>query len=101
MQAKTRTLIKLIDDALQVAEERLLRRETGVFDPAPLSGLEAVVASLKERKEMALKGTLKPLDGRNSVGLNRELLEWGEWGTPLFQAIQSVEEFYWNNFGQG
>lgn len=98
MDGKTKTLVKLIDDALQIAEDRLLRRESGVHDPAPLSGLEAVVASLKERREMARKGKLKPFGGGSSVGLNRELLEWGEWGTPLFKALQSIEEFYKNNF---
>ncbi len=76
MEAKTRTLINLIDDALKIAEDRLLRREAGVYDPAPLSGLEAVAASLRERRELVLKGTFKPPGGGNSVGLNRELLEW-------------------------
>ena len=98
MDAKIKKLVNLIDDALKIAEERLLRREAGVYDPAPLSGLEAVAAALRARREMALQGTLKPFDGHDSVGLNRELLEWGEWGTPLFEAIQSLEEFYRDNF---
>lgn len=98
MDSKTKTLIHLLDDALKIAEERLLRRDAGAYDPAPVSGLEMVIASLRARKEMALAGTLKPFAGHNSVGLNRELLEWGEWGTALFQAIQAVEEFYRDNF---
>jgi hypothetical protein len=98
MDSKTKTLVNLIDDALKIAEGRLLRLEGGVYDPAPLSGLEMIVAALRARRESALQGTLKPFEGHNSVGLNRELLEWGEWGTELFQAIQSVEEFYRDNF---
>lgn len=98
MDTKTRTLVNLIDDALKIAEERLLRREAGVYDAAPLSGLEAVVASLRARRGLALRGSLKPFDGHDSVGLNRELLEWGEWGTELFKAIESVEDFYRDNF---
>ncbi|HEV7842852.1 MAG TPA: hypothetical protein VGO69_04105 [Pyrinomonadaceae bacterium] len=98
MDSKTKTLVHLIDDALKIAEDRLLRREAGAYDSAPLSGLEVIVAALRERRESALNGTLKPFEGRNSVGLNRELLEWGEWGTALFQAIESVEEFYRDNF---
>jgi hypothetical protein len=98
MDSKTKTLIHLIDDALKIAEGRLLRRDAGSYDPAPVSGLEMIVAALRARREMALAGTLKPFEGHNSVGLNRELLEWGEWGTALFQAIQSVEEFYRDNF---
>ena len=98
MDSKTKTLVSLIDDALEIAEGRLLRRTSDASDAAPVSGLEAVVAALQERKEEALAGTLKPFDGHDSVGLNRELLEWGEWGTPLFNAIQSLEEFYRDNF---
>ena len=98
MDSKTKRLVNLIDDALKIAEGRLLRHDAGVYDLAPLSGLEAVVASLRERRASALKGTLKPFEGHNSVGLNRELLEWGEWGTQLFKAIESIEEFYRDNF---
>lgn len=95
---KLKTLVNLIDNAIKIAEDRLLRREAGEYDLAPVSGLEFVIAALQERKENALKGTLRPFEGHNSVGLNRELLEWGEWGTPLFNALQSVEEFYRDNF---
>lgn len=98
MDSKTKTLVQLIDEALKIAEDRLLRRESGAYDSAPLSGLELIVAALRARRESALNGTLKPFEGHNSVGLNRELLEWGEWGTALFQAIESVEEFYRDNF---
>ncbi len=98
MDSKTKTLVHLIDDALGIAEDRLLRHEAGVYDPAPLSGLEMVVAALQARRQSALSGTLKPFEGHNSVGLNRELLEWGEWGTRLFKAIEAIEEFYRDNF---
>jgi hypothetical protein len=98
MDSKTKTLVNLIDDALQIAEDRMLRREAGAYDLAPLSGLEMIVAALHQRREMALAGTLKPFEGHNSVGLNRELLEWGEWGTELFKAIESIEDFYSENF---
>ena len=95
---KVKTLVGLIDNAIKIAEDRLLRRKAGTGEMAPLSGLEAVVAALRARKEEALEGTLKPFEGRDSVGLNRELLEWGEWGTPLFEALQSIEEYYRDNF---
>lgn len=98
MDSKTKTLIRLIDDALKIAEDRLLRRKSGVYDPAPLSGLETVIIALQERREQALKGTLKGFEGHNSVGLNRELLGWGEWGTELFIALESLEAFYSENF---
>lgn len=98
MDSKTKTLIHLIDDALKIAEDRLLRLRGNVYDPAPLSGLEMIVAALHERKAQAMAGTLKPFEGHNSVGLYRELLGWGEWGTELFKAIESVEEFYSDNF---
>lgn len=98
MDTKTKTLVNLIDDALQIAEDRLLRHEGGVDDPAPVSGLEALVAALQHRRESALSGNLKPFGGHDSVGLNRELLEWGEWGTPLFKALESLEDFYRDNF---
>ena len=98
MDSKIKTLVNLIDDALQIAEDRLMRREAGAHDPAPLSGLEMIVAALRQRRETALAGTLKPFEGHNSVGLNRELLEWGEWGTELFKAIEYMEEFYSDNF---
>ena len=98
MDLKTRTLVNLIDDALKIADDRLMRRDGGEYDLAPLSGLDAVVASLSARKQMALSGTLKPFEGHNTVGLNRELLEWGEWGTELFNAIEAVEVFYRDNF---
>jgi hypothetical protein len=98
MDSKTKTLVNLIDDALKIAEDRLLRRQTGAYDLAPLSGLEMLVAALQERKQRALNETLRPFEGHNSVGLNQELLEWGEWGTELFKAIESIEEFYRDNF---
>ncbi len=95
---KVKTLVDLIDNAIKIAEDRLLRRKAGTDEMAPLSGLEAVVAALRARKEEALEGGLKPFEGRDSVGLNRELLEWGEWGTPLFEALQAIEEYYRDNF---
>lgn len=98
MDSKTKTLVNLIDDALKIAEDRLLRVRSQEYDAAPLSGLEMIIASLKERRAQALAGKLKPFEGRNSVGLNRELLGWGEWGTELFKAIESVEDFYSENF---
>lgn len=98
MDSKTKTLVKLINDALKIAEDRLLRIQSNAYDPAPLSGLETIVEALKERRAQAKSGTLKPVKGRGSVGLNRELLEWGEWGTELFKAIESVEDFYRDNF---
>ena len=98
MDTKTRTLVHLVDDALKIAEDRLLRRDAGAADPAPVSGLEALIDALQDRRESALSGTLKPFGGHDSVGLNRELLEWGEWGTPLFKSIESLEEFYRDNF---
>jgi hypothetical protein len=98
MDSKTKTLVNLIDDALKIAEDRLMRRQKGEYDLAPLSGLDMIVAALHERKARALAGTLIPFAGHNSVGLNRELLEWGEWGTELFKAIESIEEFYRDNF---
>ena len=98
MDAKTKTLVGLIDDALKIAEDRLLRRDASEYDAAPLSGLEAIVAALSEQKRKALSGKLQPFDGHNSVGLNRELLEWGEWGTELFQALESIQDFYRDNF---
>lgn len=98
MDSKTKTLVSLIDDALKIADDRLLRRQADAYDPAPISGLETIVATLRERKEQATKGTLKPFEGRNTVGLNRELLEWGEWGTELFKALEAMEDFYSDNF---
>lgn len=98
MDSKTKRLVNLIDDALKIAEDRLLRIQANAYDLAPLSGLEMIVAALRERRAQAISGTLKPLAGHNSVGLNRELLEWGEWGTQLFKAIESVEDFYRDNF---
>lgn len=98
MESKTKTLVNLIDDALKIAEDRLLRVQSNTYDPAPLSGLETIVEALRERRAQAKSGTLKPFEGRDSVGLNRELLEWGEWGTELFKAIESIEDFYRENF---
>ena len=96
---KVKTLVDLIDNAIKIAEDRLLRRSKASDEElAPLSGLEAVVAALQERREQALSGTLQPFEGRDSVGLNNELLSWGEWGTPLFEALQSIEEYYRDNF---
>lgn len=98
MDSKTKTFVNLIDDALKIAEERLLRRDPDAYDAAPVSGLESIVEELRNRRERALSGNLEPFEGESSVGLNRELLEWGEWGTELFKAIESLEEFYRDNF---
>lgn len=98
MDSKTKILVSLLDDALKIAEDRLLRREGGEHDPAPVSGLESIVANLQKRKESAIEGTLEPSHGFHTVGLNRELLDWGERSTPLFNALESLEEFYRDNF---
>lgn len=95
---KVKTFVGLIDNAIKIAEDRLLRRKPSADEMAPLSGLEAVVAALRARKEKALKGTLEPFEGHDSVGLNSDLLDWGEWGTPLFEALQSIEDYYRDNF---
>lgn len=95
MNEKTQGFVRLIDRASHVAKERLIRRESGYPDPAPAGALENISAALNHFRKTALADELEPSGGVVTLGILREVGDWGEpAGSDLLQAADDIETYY-------
>lgn len=95
MDEKTQGFVLLIDRALQVAKEKLTRRESGYSDPAPPGALENIVSVLNHYKKEALANKIAPSEGIVTTGILREVADWGETSdSELLQASRAIERYY-------
>jgi hypothetical protein len=86
--------VKFIDDAIQVGNQRLSNEP----DPVIANAVANVVKYLEGIKTEALNGTLTPSGGEVSLGLTREVIDWGESRDSRFLiAVGAVERYYREN----
>jgi hypothetical protein len=92
MENKTEELIKLIDQAVNIAEH--LRNESENSER-----LTNVISVLQSIKNNVLSGKLEPSGGNLTLGLAREVADWIEpLDSPLLKAVGEIEEYYQKYF---
>ncbi|GAB1544628.1 hypothetical protein NUACC21_73040 [Scytonema sp. NUACC21] len=92
METKTTQLLKLIEQALNIAEQ--IRSE--LSNPERLNN---VIGALQSIRSQTLAGQLEPSGGSATLGLAREVADWVEpLDSPLLKAVGAIEEYYQRNF---
>ena len=95
MNAKIEGFIKLIDNALQIAEEMLKTRQSEQSDFLLKERLSNVIGVLRRTKNNAINGNLTLSGGVLTLGLVREVADWIEpLNSPLLEAVSAIEQYY-------
>ncbi len=95
MNAKIEEFIKLIDNALQIAEEMLKTRQSDQSDFLLKERLSNVIRVLRRTKNNAINGNLTLSGGVLTLGLVREVADWIEpLNSPLLEAVRAMEQYY-------
>jgi hypothetical protein len=98
MDMKLQHFVKLIDNALQIAEGRMLDQQTGKLDVAPEGALDIAIKNLEEIKNNAICGTLPSFQVYGQLGLTRFVADWDEpLESSLLKAVGAVERYYKEN----
>ncbi len=88
MTNNTTEFIKLIDQALEIAEQT--STESGTKEH-----LNNAIAALKSIRTQTLAGNLEPSGGISTLGLARGVADWIEsLDSPLLAAVGAIEEHY-------
>lgn len=98
MDAKTQGLVSLIDQALDLAQERLNAKRPGDNDPSSEEGLAQIISALRYRREEALNTGFEVSDADISLGLARAALEYDVPGSALVRKIGDVERYFTKHF---
>jgi hypothetical protein len=89
--------VTLIDRAIEIAKERIKLRDQGLPDSAPPGALEYIIKGLSQYREEATSGKLSPSEGTVTLGVLREVGDWGESSdSALFRAARDLEDYYLN-----
>ncbi|AFY32990.1 hypothetical protein [Calothrix sp. PCC 7507] len=88
MKNNTTEFIKLIDQALEIAEHT--STEAGKQER-----LNKAIATLKSIRSQTLAGNLEPSGGISTLGLASGVADWIEpLDSPLLAAVGAIEEHY-------
>lgn len=92
MENKTEEFIKLLDKALEIAEQ-IRRDKQPKFKHS--ERLDNLIGALESIKNKTLIGKLEPSGGISTLGLSREVADWIEpLDSPLLKAVGTIEEYY-------
>ena len=95
METRVAALLELIDEALQVSEQRLLDESDAVM----IERVSNVVRVLQKTKDETLSGSLVPSGGVATLGFTREVLDWGEaLDSPLLKSVGKIDRYYRDHF---
>lgn len=94
---KTLGFVALLDRAIDILQERIRILKNGGTDVARLHDLEYLANGLSRYRTRALKGELPPSEGVVTIGVLREVGDWGEpLDSPLLKVAQEIEHYYLN-----
>ncbi|MEH1868217.1 MAG: hypothetical protein V7K69_24930 [Nostoc sp.] len=92
MQNNTEEFIKLLDKALQIAEQTRKDKQPEFKHSERLNNLISALESIKNK---TLIGKLEASGGISTLGLSREVADWIEpLDSPLLKAVGKIEEYY-------
>ncbi|MBH8555807.1 hypothetical protein I8751_26360 [Nostocaceae cyanobacterium CENA357] len=95
MKTKTEEFIKLLDQAIKIAEQ--IRTEQQIKQPefGHSERLNHLVNNLQSVRDKTLNGNLEPSAGVSTLGLAREVADWIEpLDSPLLKVVGAIEEYY-------
>jgi hypothetical protein len=87
MDTKRFDFIRLIDHALEIAEQ-IRRGNQG-------EQLNNLIGVLQAIKNQVVAGQLEPSQGISTLGLSREVADWiDSLDSPLLKAVGAIEQYY-------
>ncbi|SRR6266567_2093057 len=98
MDAKTRELVNLIDQAIAIAQERLRSKRAGRDDPSTEAGLEQIISGLRYRRAEAASTGYEVSGSYLTLGLARAALEYDVPDSELTRKIGDVEQYFIKHF---
>lgn len=94
MDPKIEELVRLIDRALELAEERLNGIRAGRDDPSTVQGMEWIISALRYRRKEALRTGYEVSETDLSLGLARAALEYDLSTSELITRIGDIEQYF-------
>jgi hypothetical protein len=100
MGQKIEGLVRLIDEAIEIAQERLKAKRAGYNDPSSVEGLEQIISGLQYRRNEAVNTGFETSDSYVTLGLARAALEYDVPDSELVRKIGEVERYFLQHFVQ-
>src|SRR2546421_10039252 len=98
MDEKIMSLVQLIDEAIELAQDRLKAKRAGRNDPASVEGLEQIISALQYRRNEATTNGYEVSDVDIGLGLARAALEYDVPDSELVRKIGDVERCFTQHF---
>lgn len=98
MDTKIEGLVGLIDQAIELARERLRAVRAGHDDASSVEGLEQIISGLQYRRDEAVETGFEVSETDASLGLVRAALEYDVSDSALVRKIGDVERYFTQNF---
>lgn len=98
MDAKTVALVKLMDEAIEIAERRLEAIRRGQSDPSSEEDLAPILSGLEYRRSQAITEGFVVSDEEVSLGLARGALEYDQPDSALVKRIGDIERYFARHF---
>ena len=98
MDPKIEGLVRLLDEAIALAQDRLASKRAGNADPASIEGLEQIRSGLEYRKKEAVTVGYEVSDSYSTLGLARAATELDAPTTELVHKIGEVERYFLRHF---
>jgi len=98
MDTKIEGLVRLIDQAIALAQERLKAKRAGSTDPASIEGLEQIISGLQYRRNEAISSGFPVYDSYVTLGLVRAALEYDVPDSDLVHKIGDIERYFLQHF---
>jgi hypothetical protein len=95
MDQKIEGLVRLIDQAIELAQERLKAKRD---DPSSVEGLDQIVSALLYRRDEAINDGFEISDSYVTLGLARAALEYDVPDSELMRKIGEVERYFLQHF---
>ena len=91
-------LVRLIDQALELAQERLNAKRAGHNDVSSVEGLEQIISALQARRDEAVNTGFEISDTDIGLGLARSALEYDVPDSALMNKVGEVERYFTQHF---
>ena len=98
MDQKTAGLVKLIDEAIEIGEQRLGALRRGESDSSSEEGVAAILSGLRYRKDEAINEGFEIENDEASLGLARAALEYDRPDSILVKKIGEIERYFERHF---
>lgn len=98
MDTKNEGLVRLMDQAIALAQERLNAKHAGSNDPASIEGLEHIISALQYRRGEAISSGFPVYDSYMTLGLARGAAEYDASDSELCLKIGEIERYFLQHF---